>query len=132
MLSLGIDMSHPLVQKILAEGLKDVNVSMLSPSLRNRLLSEAGNRLLNQNRIEESVEAFVIAGNHEALRSHGEWFLEQRKFPQAALFLRHIAPPDELELLAAKCLELGHAAGAKAIYESLGDAQMVRFIEENF
>lgn len=125
-------MGHPLIDKIVDEGLSSIDVSMLSADLRNALLSEAGTRLMHGNRIGEAAEAFAMAGNHEQLKEQGEWFLQQRRYGVAALFLRHVAGEEMLDGLAVKCLENGEIGPARKIYESLGDSQMVAFLERNF
>jgi len=125
-------MGHPLIDKIVDDGVHSINVSMLSPELRNALLTEAGSKLIHMNRVEEAAEVFALAGNQEKLWDHGRWFMEQQRYGLAALFLRHVARHDILEDLAAKCLERNDVKGAKAIYEVLQNTQMVRFLEENF
>ncbi len=125
-------MVHPLVTKILSEGLDKIDVSMLSAELRNRLLSEAGTRLLAINKVKESSDAYALAGNAELLREQGDWFKAQQKYAQAALFLRHVAEREELEELAAECLRRGHTSAAKEIFLKLNDSVMVSFIDANF
>ena len=125
-------MGHPLIDKIVDEGVDSINVSMLSPELRNALLTEAGTKLIHMNRIQEAADAFAMAGNQEKLWDHGRWFMEQQRYGTAALFLRHVARHDILEDLAVKCLERNDTRGAKAIYEVLQNDQMIKFIEENF
>ncbi|MBR9700644.1 hypothetical protein GOV11_02160 [Candidatus Woesearchaeota archaeon] len=125
-------MGHPLIDKIINDGIDSVNVDMLSDQLRFDLMSEAGKKLLHMGRLRESADAFAIGGNQEQLMEQGRWFLDQRRYGPAALFLRHAAHPDMLMELAQKCLAAGHVEEAAAVYESLGDETMAQFIKSNF
>lgn len=125
-------MAHPLIDKILNDGVRSVNVSMLSPELRKRLMTDAATALLSRNRIADAADALAIGGNLERLREIGEWYLLQRRYPAAALFLRHVEEPERLARLAQDCLAAGDVSAARAIYESLGDETMLEFLKQNF
>jgi hypothetical protein len=124
-------MGHPIIDKIVKEGVQSVNVMMLSPDLRHKLMTEAGNTLMRQNRVSEAAHAFALAENKEALREYGRWFLKQQKVGLAAYFLLHVEDEEVLRELAQKCIASNDIDAAKAIYESLKDATMLSFIREN-
>jgi len=123
---------HPIIDKIVNEGVQAVNVSMLSSTLRGKLMSEAGSILMHQNRFAEAAHAFALAENKQELKEHGRWFLEQHKLGLAALFLLHVEDETFLQELAQKCLAVNEIEPAKQIYESLHDDIMLSFLRENF
>jgi hypothetical protein len=125
-------MTHPLVEKIVNEGIQSVNVSMLSPQLRKTLLTEAGTVLMHKGRYEEAAHAFALGDNKEMLREQGHWFLEQNRYGLAAYFLLHVEREERLQELAKDCIAAGEINPAKAIYESLHDDTMLHFLRENF
>lgn len=125
-------MAHPLIEKILRDGVSSVNVSMLSPELRERLLSDAGERLLHMGRLPEAAHTFELAGNTDQLRNTAAWLLEQRRFREAALFLKPIGRSEELEELADRCVKLGDFSLARELYEEVGNEPMVTFLAQNF
>lgn len=125
-------MAHPLVDKIVNEGVQSINVSMLSPVLRKALLTEAGNVLMHKGRYEEAAHAFALGENQELLQEQGHWFLKQNRFGLAAFFLLHVEKEELLQELAKDCIAANEIPSAKAIYESLGDQTMLAFLRENF
>jgi hypothetical protein len=124
-------MSHPIIDKILREGVQSVNVSMLSPELRLKLMTDAGNTLMHQNRYKEAAHAFALAGNKEQLREHGNWLLKQKRFAHAAYFLVHVQDEEQLRELAQICIAANELEAAKEIYSTLGDETMLLFMKEN-
>lgn len=125
-------MGHPIIDKIVREGIHSVNVSMLSAELRFKLMTEAGNVLMHQDRYTEAAHAYALADNKDVLREQGRWFLKQNKFGLAAHFLLHVEREDKMQELAQQCIAADEIEAAKAIYESLGDETMLRFLRENF
>jgi len=125
-------MAHPLIDKIVNEGVQSINVSMLSPALRKALMTEAGNVLMHKGRFQEAAHAFSLGENKEMLREQGKWFLEQKRYGLAAYFLLHVEDEGVLQELAKDCIAANEYASAKAIYESLGDQTMLAFLRENF
>jgi hypothetical protein len=123
---------HPLIQKILDEGVDAISVDMLSDNLKKTLLTEAGKRLLNHNRPEEAAKAFAKGNSVQELKEQGIEFMKQRKFGVAAHFLKHVLPHNEVEDLALQCLEQKDYTAAKSVYETLENKQMCEFIEKNF
>lgn len=124
-------MTHPITEKIVNEGVQAVNVSMLSPDLRKRLMTEAGQTLMRQSRFKEAAHAFALGENKEELREQGRWFLKQQKIGLAAYFLIHVEDHEMLEQLAQRCIAANETDAAKEIYSALGDDTMLAFIREN-
>jgi methylmalonyl-CoA mutase cobalamin-binding subunit len=125
-------MDHPIITKIVEQGVQSVNVSMISADLRKKLLTEAGNILMHKGKHKEAAEAYYVGGNIELLQEQGKWFLEQRKPGVAAYFLLHIEKQEFLHDLAQQCVETHNLESARAVYEKLGDKVMVEFLEQNF
>jgi hypothetical protein len=122
---------HPIIDKIVKEGVQSVNISMLSKDLRYKLMTEAGQTLMHQNRFSEAAHAFALAENKEMLKEQGRWFLKQQKVGLAAHFLIHIEDEETLRDLAQRCIASNEVAAARAIYQALGDETMLAFIREN-
>lgn len=125
-------MTHPLVEKIMRDGLASINVSMLSKPVRSELLLLASRSLMNANRVREAADALALGECKDELRGQGEWLRSQGRLGAAALFLRHVETPQALGKLAQDCLGIGEVESARAIYEILGDEQMLSFLKENF
>ena len=126
-------MAHPLVDKIVKEGVDSVNVSMLSKDLKKALLTEAGNVLMHEGRYAQAAKAFAVGENHDMLREEARWFMQQQRPAIAAWFLLYVEEKQEvLQELAQTCIAVGDFAAAKAIYEKLGDETMLLFLKENF
>jgi hypothetical protein len=123
---------HPIVEKIVNEGVSAVHVESLSKELKRQLLTEAGNILLHRNKYAEAAKAYALCENHDLLNDYGRWFLEQRKPGIAAYFLLYIEKEDLLEELAQECVASHDIDAAKAVYEKLGDQTMITFLNENF
>jgi len=123
---------EPLVQKILREGVQSLKVDMLPPQMKLRLLTEAGDKLLHANHLQQAAATYVLAGNIDKLRETDAWFLEQKRHGHAAIFLKHVGTPTELNRLAEECIAGGDVLSAKMIYKELNDEPMLAFLEENF
>jgi hypothetical protein len=46
--------------------------------------------------------------------------------------LRHVEREEVMRGLAEECVRIGEFASARAVYETLGDKQMLAFLSENF
>jgi hypothetical protein len=125
-------MTHPLIQKIVEQGVSSVNVSMLSPDAKKKIMTEAGNTLMHLNRYQEAAQAYAVGENNDLLKEQGHWFLKQNRFAMAAFFLLHVEKEETLENLAQQCITAGELEAAKAVYRKLGNTIMLQFLEENF
>lgn len=121
-----------IAQKILTEGLASVKVDMLPPEVKRKLMKEAGDKLLHAGKLDLAAGAYALGNCTEELRGAGQWFVEQFRLSDAAMFLVHVGKPDELEDLAHACVAAGEIEVAKRIYTLLGQTQMVQFLDENF
>lgn len=125
-------MAHPIVEKILRDGLASVKLNMLSLEAREPLMRQAGRALFNEGRIAEAADAYALGGVVDELRGHGMWLREQGRLAEAVLFLRHVERESVMRALAEECVRISEFASARAVYETLGDTQMLEFLDENF
>jgi hypothetical protein len=125
-------MAHPIVEKILREGVASIKTDGLSPALKRQLFSEAGAAFMHANRPSDAASAFNVAGNTDALREHGDWLRSQQRIADAVHFLVHVETDQKLSELAQTCVGIGDIAAARMIYTKLGDTTMLTFLDENF
>ncbi len=125
-------MDHPIITKIVEQGVDSVNVTMISADLRKKLLTEAGNILMHKNKYKEAARAYFVGNNTELLQEQGKWFLEQKKPGIAAYFLLYIESEQVLKDLAQECIQTNNLEAAHAVYEKLGDKTMIEFLNQNF
>lgn len=122
---------HPIIGKIINEGIFSVHTDALEPELRKKLMQQAGTILLHKGRNDESAYAFHLAQDNESLNEYCRWFLEQHK-PQIAAYFAQYIPKDELiERVADECLATSHLSSAKILYEKLHNDRMLAFITQN-
>lgn len=125
-------MTHPIINKIVNEGVDSVQLSALPKEVRSKLFTEAGNTLLHKRKLEEAAKCFALAENRDALLEHGRWYMKQQLLGAAAMFLLHVEDEEKLEELAKACIASNDIAAAKAIYSKLGNEVMLHFINKNF
>lgn len=122
----------PLVQKVLKDGVSSLKTDMLPSETRLKLLTQVGDKLFHGNHNVQAAEVYALAGNIQKLRETAQWFLEQKRYGDAALFLKHVGSPEEMKALAEECIARGRYSLAKELYIELGDDAMVQFLDENF
>jgi len=125
-------MAHPIIEKILRDGLASVKLGMLSPEAREPLMRAAGRALVAENRLREASDAYALGNVTDELRGQGQWLRDQGRLAEAVLFLRHVEKEPIMRRLAEDCVAIGEIASAIAVYETLGDEQMLAFLRENF
>ncbi len=122
---------HPIIEKIIKEGIFSVHTDALDEDVRKKLMQQVGTILLHKGRNDESAYAFYLAEDNESLNEYCRWFLEQHKPNIAAYFAQYIPKEELLEKVAAECLAANQLAPAKILYEKLHDRRMLLFIREN-
>jgi hypothetical protein len=122
---------HPIIGKIVREGIFSVHVDSLPQELKKGLMRQAGTILVHKGRNEESAYAFYMAEDNESLNEYCRWFLEQHKPKIAAYFAQYIPKIDLLERVADECLAANQLQSAKLLYEKLHNTRMLAFIAEN-
>ena len=125
-------MDNPIVDKILSEGIKSVNLSMLDEQSRKKILTDVGEKLYRQGRILDAIEILAKANDFDRLTKLGDMFLSENKFEIAALCFIPTKDKARLNDVAVKCIELKNYKLASAAYEAADNRQMADFIRRNF
>ncbi len=125
-------MEHPIVEKIMKEGLNAVNLSMLDEDARKRILSDVGEKLYKQSRFVEAIEIMGKAGEFEKLTTLGDWFLRENKAELATLCFIPTKDKQRLSNAAVLCIQTKNYKLAAKAYEAADNTQMAYFIEQNF
>ena len=125
-------MEHPIVEKILKEGINSVNLSMLDEAARKRILTDVGERLYKQNKFAESIDIMAKANDFEKLAKLGDMFLSQNKGELAAMCFIPIKDKQKLNNAAVLCIQAKNYKLAAKEYEAADNRQMADFIQRNF
>ena len=125
-------MDHPIVEKILKEGINSVNLSMLDESARKRILSDVGEKLYRQGRFTEAIDIMAKANDTEKLAKLGDLFLSENKVEFATLCFIPTRDRQKLNDAAVKCIQLKNYRLAAKAYEAADNRQMASFIMRNF
>lgn len=125
-------MDHPIVEKILKEGINSVNLSMLDEKSRKNILTGVGEKLYKQGKILEAIDIIAKAGDSERLLKLGDLFLSEGKSELAALCFIPTKDRERLNNAAVKCIELKNYKLAARAYEAADNRKMSDFIQKNF
>ena len=125
-------MEHPIVEKILKEGIGSVNLSMLDESARKKILSDVGDKLYKQSKFVESIEIMEKAGDIEKLTKLGDSFLSENKIELATLCFVPTKDKQRLNNVAVLCIQSKKYKLAAKAYEAADNSQMSSFIMQNF
>ena len=125
-------MEHPIVEKILKDGINSVNLSMLDEDAKKKILGDVGERLYRQNKFMEAIEIMVKAGDMEKLIRLGDSFLAEKKTELAALCFIPTKDKQRLSNAAVLCIQSKNYKLAAKAYEAADNNQMASFIQQNF
>lgn len=125
-------MDHPIVEKILKEGINSVNLSMLDENTRKKILSDVGEKLYKQNRFIEAIEIMAKADDMEKLIKIGDSFLAENKIELAALCFIPTKDKQRLNNVAISLIQAKNYKLAAKAYEAAENMQMASFILQNF
>lgn len=125
-------MEHPIVEKIMKEGINSVNLSMLDESARKKILGDVAEKLYKQNKIIEAIEIMEKAGDFEKLTKLGDLFLAESKAELAALCFIPAKDKQRLNNAAVACIKAKNYKLAAKAYEAADNSQMANFIMQNF
>ncbi|MBI2658988.1 hypothetical protein HYX05_02695 [Candidatus Woesearchaeota archaeon] len=125
-------MEHPIVEKILKDGINSVNLSMLDESARKRILSDVAERLYRQSRFVETIEIMAKANDIEKLIKLGDLFLSESKTELATLCFIPTKDRQRLSSAAVLCIQAKNYRLAAKAYEAADNMQMASFIQQNF
>ncbi len=125
-------MEHPVVAKILKEGINSVDLSMLEDGKEKEILNYVGERLYKLNKIPDAVEILKKAKNLERLKEMGDELMMQSRIEVATLCFIPTKDKDRLNKAAALCIKVMNYQLAAKAYEAAGNTEMVEFLERNF
>ena len=125
-------MEHPIVEKILKDGINSVNLSMLDEISRKKILSDAGEKLYRQGEFVKSIEVMAKANEIEKLTKLGDTFLEEGKAELATLCFIPAKDKQRLNNAAVLCIKLKNYKLAARAYEASENRQMASFIKQIF
>lgn len=125
-------MEHPVVEKIMKEGIGSVNLSMLDEAARRRILSDVAEKLCKQNRFQEAIEVLAKANDFEKLIKLGDIFLSENRAELAALCFIPTKDKQRLNSAAVLCIQSKNYRLAAEAYDAADNRQMATFIKQNF
>ena len=125
-------MEHPIVEKILKDGINSVNLSMLDEDARKKILSDVGEKLYRQNKFAEAIDIMAKANDIEKLIKLGDSFLTESKIELATLCFIPTKDKQRLNSAAVLCIQAKKYELAAKAYEAADNLQMSTFIRQNF
>ena len=125
-------MEHPIVEKILKDGIKSVNISMLDDKAQKRILADVGERLFKQGKFNDAIEILTKAGDIERLLRLGDAFMAEGKSELATSCYLPTKDKQRLNDAAVLCIQAKNYKLAAKAYECADNKQMADFILENF
>ena len=125
-------MEHPIVQKILKDGINSVNLSMLDEKARRNILTDVGEKLYKQGRFVDAIVIMAKANDIEKLLKLGDLFLLESKIELATLCFIPARDKQRLNNAAVLCIQSKNYKLAAKAYEAAGNRQMASFIQQNF
>ena len=125
-------MDHPIVEKILKDGINSVNLSMLDETARKGILRDVGQIFFKQNRFVEAIELMTMANDVEKLIKIGDRFLSESKSELATLCFIPTKDKERLNTAAVLCIQAKNYRLASKAYEAADNKQMATFILQNF
>ena len=125
-------MEHPIVEKILKDGINSVNLSMLDEDARKKILSDVGEKLYRQSKFVEAIEIMVKANDIDKLTKLGDSFLAESKIELATLCFIPTKDKQRLNNAAVLCIQSKNYKLAARAYEAADNSQMASFIMQNF
>ena len=125
-------MEHPIFEKIMRDGIKSVNLSMLDEDARKIILSDVGENLYRLIKFMEAIEILSKAGDVEKLIKLGDLFLTEKKIELATLCFIPTKDKQRLNDAAVQCIQSKKYRLAAKAYEAAENMQMAFFIQQNF
>lgn len=125
-------MEHPIVEKILKDGIASVNLSMLDEVARKKILSDAGEKFYRQSKFVEAIEIMAKANDIEKLLKLGDLFLSENKIELATFCFIPTKDKQRLNDVAVSLIKSKNYRLAAKAYEAADNSQMASFIMRNF
>ena len=102
------DTIRRLVPVLMQKGVESMNLSMLEPELKKRLLALVGEEYFRKGQVKEAINAFVLSGNRAKLGEIGEHYELVGQNMEAIDCYKLAADEEHLISLGKKCLENFH------------------------
>lgn len=118
-----------LTKLLISKGVDNVNIP---ESIKAKTCLDAGTIMFKEGMYEESAKAFSKGGLQQELLSSGDWLSSQGRFPDAAYFYKLSGDTKRMEACAHACMNQGSPTQAKMLFETLGNKNMLVFLQENF
>ena len=125
-------MEHPIVAKILKEGINSIDLSMLDDNKEKKILNYIGERLYRLNKIPDAVVILEKARNFEKLKDFGDQLLMQNKIELATFCFLPTGDKERLEKAAELCIQIENYKLAAKAYEVAGNKSLTEFLKKNF
>ena len=125
-------MEHPIVEKILKQGINSVNLDMLDENARKKILVDVGEKLHKQGKFVEAIEIMTRANDFEKLTKLGDGYVAEGKPELAALCYIPTKDKQRLNNAAVLCIKAKNYKLAAKAYDAADNRQMASFIQENF
>ena len=125
-------MDHPIVEKILKDGINSVNLSMLDEAAKKRILSDVGEKFYRESKFKEAIEIMEMASEIDKLAKLGDLFLSEGKSELATLCFIPTKDKQRLNSAAIQCIKSKNYKLAARAYEAADNRQMAFFIQQNF
>jgi len=125
-------MDHPIVEKIMKEGLNSVNISMLDEESRRRILSDVGEKLFREGRFSDAIDIMAKTGDFFKLLEKGDDFIKEGKSELAAMCFIPTRDKQRLNNVAVLLIQSKKYDFAAKAYDAAENPQMASFIRENF
>ena len=125
-------MEHPIVEKILKQGINSVNLDMLDENARKKILSDVSEKLHKQGKFAEAIEIMAKSNEVEKLTKLGDAYLSEGKSELAALCYIPTKDKQRLNNVAVLCIKAKNYRLAAKAYDAADNRQMASFIQENF
>ena len=125
-------MEHPIVEKIMKDGINSVNLSMLDENSRKKILTDVGEKLYKQGNFIDAINIMTKSNDIEKLIKLGDMFMSEKKTELATLCFIPTKEKQRLNEAAVLCIQAKNYKLAAKAYEAADNRQMASFIQQNF
>ena len=125
-------MEHPIVEKIMKEGINSVNLSMLDESSRKKILIDVSEKLYRKGDFIDAIKVITMTNDIEKLEKLGDLFISENRIELATLCFIQTKDKQKLNNAALLCIQSKNYKLAAKAYEAADNKQMSSFIQQNF
>ena len=125
-------MEHPIVEKIMKEGINSVNLSMLDDESRKKILIDVSEKLYRKGDFIDAIKVITMTNDIEKLEKLGDLFISENRIELATLCFIQTKDKQKLNNAALLCIQSKNYKLAAKAYEAADNKQMSSFIQQNF